>query len=111
MEGLIQLIAENWSVVSANWKLFAFFGILCCGVAFAVLTYIYDKILYKDLPEKTELYNQVEHLSERYQELKAKYDKLEEDHRKLCEDSIFLNGAVAPSEKSIGEVICEALKK
>lgn len=117
MAGFGTFIVENLAVIKSNWGLFFIFGLFCISAACTVLKWIYDNILYKDLPEKRELEKQIEALTREKRELKEKNDKFVEELRDLRTDGIFLkateiiDGMSDDGSSSAAEKIRDALFK
>ena len=103
MEAIWNFIVENWKIVSENWQLFVTFAILCFGASTAVLKWLYDHILYKDLPDKKELQKENE-------ELTSENRRLKEELRSLKSEAVFIGGIKKTSQvPSVGDRILETL--
>lgn len=100
-----QFILDNWEIIEANWGLFTVFGVFCILITLGVHKWIYDHILYRDLPEKREL-------DARIQKLTSENESLKEENRRLQTDQCFMKGTAAVSgTQNIGEKIADALQK
>lgn len=96
-----QFLIDNWNIVKANAGLFFTFALLCWAVAYV----FYEKVLYRDMPERRELKEQVEALTRENQ-------ALQEENRRLHTNEIFLNGcSAAAGQPSIGDKIAGAVSK